>query len=172
MQPSASADSTADAAPGRIDGLRLIGLFKIGKALLLLATTYGLYELLNPDLVEHLHDWINTLTDTFERRLLQRGLNWFDSLGTARAGSIVAVTAFYTLVLLTEGVGLWLRKVWAEWLTVIATASLIPFEVWQFFFGRHHRPLALLGATMLNVIIVGYLAWQLRRTRRARQMKS
>ena len=172
MRPSASADSTAETAPRRIDGLRLIGLFKIGKALLLLATTYGLYELLNPDLIEHLHDWINTLTDTFERRLLLRGLNWFDSLGTARAGSIVAVTALYTMVLLTEGVGLWMRKVWAEWLTVIATASLIPFELWQLFFGHHHRPLALLGATMLNVIIVAYLAWQLRRTRRARQLKS
>jgi uncharacterized membrane protein (DUF2068 family) len=154
----------------RIDGLRLIGLFKIGKAFLLLATTYGLYRMLDPVLVEHLHDWLNTFTDTFERRLLERALDWLDSLGSARIGSILLVTAIYTAVLLTEGIGLWLRKSWAEWLTVIATASLIPFELWQLFFGHHHKPLAVLGATVLNITIVSYLVYQLRlgRARRHR----
>lgn len=161
--------STAKSPARRIDGLRLIGLFKICKALLLLATTYGLYRLLNPALVEQLHDWLNTLTDTFERRQLERALDWFDSLGSARIGSILLVTALYTAVLLTEGIGLWLRKTWAEWLTVIATASLIPFELWQLFFGHHHKPLAVLGATTLNVIIVIYLVLQLRKGRRARR---
>ena len=160
--------ASARPATRRIDGLRLIGLFKIGKALLQLATTYGLYRLLNQDLVEHLHDWMNTLTDSFERRLLQRGLDWLDSLGSARIGSIVAVTSVYTAVLFTEGIGLWLRQTWAEWLTVIATASLIPFELWQLAFGRHHNKLALCGATLLNVIIVIYLAMQLRNARRQR----
>ena len=155
----------------RIDGLRLIGLFKIGKACLLLATTYGLYRLLNPELVEHLHDWLNTLTDTFERRLLERALDWLDSLGSARIGSILMVTALYTTVLLTEGIGLWLRKTWAEWLTTIATASLIPFELWQLLFGHHHKPLAVLGATVLNIAIVSYLVYQLRRGRRARSRR-
>lgn len=160
--------SSSKGTARRIDGLRLIGLFKIGKALLLLATTYGLYRLLNPTLVEHLHDWLNTLTDTFERRLLQRALDWIDALGSARVGSILLVTAIYTGVLLTEGIGLWLHKTWAEWLTVIATASLIPFELWQLFFGHHHKPLAVLGATALNLIIVIYLVRLLRNGRRAR----
>ena len=160
--------SRGTAATRRIDGLRLIGLFKIGKALLLLATTYGLYRLLNPALVDQLHDWLNTLTDTFERRLLQRALDWLDSLGSARVGSILLVTAIYTGVLLTEGIGLWLRKTWAEWLTVVATASLIPFELWQLVFGHHHKPVAVLGATALNVIIVIYLVYLLRKGRRAR----
>jgi uncharacterized membrane protein (DUF2068 family) len=164
--------SPANGSARRIDGLRLIGLFKIGKACLLMATTYGLYRLLNPDLVEHLHDWLNTLTDTFERRLLERALDWFDSLGSSRIGSILLVTAIYTAVLLTEGIGLWLRKTWAEWLTVIATASLIPFELWQLFFGHHHKPLAVLGATVLNIAIVSYLAFQLRRGRRARRQRA
>ena len=154
----------------RIDGLRLIGLLKIGKALLLLATTYGLYRLLNPQLVEHLQDWLVTLTDRFERRLLQRALDWLSSLGNARIGGILVVTGLYTSVLLTEGIGLCLRKIWAEWLTVTVTASLIPFELWQLAFGRHN-PFAVLGATALNVVIVGYLARQLRRAHRARQAR-
>jgi len=147
----------------KIDGLRLIALIKFGKALLLLATTYGLYRLLNPDLVDHLHDWLNSLTDTFERRLLERALDWIDSLGTARIHGILLVTGVYVLVLLVEGTGLWLRKLWAEWLTVIASASLIPFELYHLFFAKSHNPLAVLAATVLNVVIVIYLVGQLRK---------
>jgi uncharacterized membrane protein (DUF2068 family) len=148
------------------DGLRLIGLLKIGKALLLLATTYGLYRMLNPHLVEHLQDWLGTLTDSFERRLLQRALDWLSAPGHARMGGIVVVTGLYTTVLFAEGFGLWMRKIWAEWLTITATASLIPFELWQLLFVRNHNRLAVLAAFTLNVVIVWYLARQLRKARR------
>lgn len=152
----------------KIDGLRLISLVKFGKAALLLATSYGLYKLLNPELVDHLHDWLNSLTDTFERRLLERALDWIDSLGTARIHGILLVTGVYTLILLTEGVGLWLRKVWAEWITVVASASLIPFELFHLLSGKSHNPMAVLAATVLNVVIVIYLAGLLRKNYRLR----
>jgi uncharacterized membrane protein (DUF2068 family) len=111
------------------------------------------------------------LAVTGERRLLERALDWVSALGHTRIGGILVVTSLYTGVLLTEGIGLWLRKTWAEWLTVIATASLIPFELWQLLFGHRHNPLAVLGATALNVVIVLYLAWQLRRARRGRRAR-
>jgi uncharacterized membrane protein (DUF2068 family) len=156
----------------RIDGLRLIGLFKIGKALLLLVTTYGLYRLLDIELVNRLYDWVATLTDNFERRLIERALDWFNGLGHARVSGIVIVTACYTALLLTEGIGLWLRKAWAEWLTVIATASLIPFELLEFIHGKHGRRLAVAAAFVVNVTIVVYLYRQLRRAHQARQAES
>jgi uncharacterized membrane protein (DUF2068 family) len=150
----------------KIDGLRLISLIKFGKAVLLLATSYGLYKLLNPQLVDHLHDWLNSLTDTFERRLLERALDWIDSLGTARIHGILLVTGVYTLILLTEGTGLWLRKLWAEWLTVVASASLIPFELYHLLSGKSHNPMAVVAATVLNIVIVVYLAGLLRKNYR------
>jgi uncharacterized membrane protein (DUF2068 family) len=152
-----------------LDGLRIIGLIKLGKALLVLATTYGLYRLAKPELVDHLYEWLNTLSDNFERRLLERALVWVDSLGTDRLHNIVIVTGVYTGILLAEGIGLMLRKTWAEWLTVIASASLIPFELWRLFFGVHHNTLAVLAATLLNVVIVIYLVRVLQKARRARQ---
>jgi uncharacterized membrane protein (DUF2068 family) len=162
-------DSIATGQHSRaIDGLRLIALIKLGKAALLLATSYGLYKLLNPVLVDHLHEWLNSLTDTFERRLLERGLDWADELGAARIHGILVVTGVYTTILVTEGIGLWLHKIWAEWLTVLASASLIPFELWHLFFGNSHSPPAVLAATTLNVIIVIYLARQLQQTYRQR----
>lgn len=153
----------------RIDGLRLIGLFKIAKALLLMTTTYGLYRLLDIGLVNRLYDWVYSLTDNFERRLLERALDWFSGLGHARISGILIVTACYTALLLTEGIGLWLRKGWAEWLTVVATASLIPFEVLEFIHAHHGRRAAVAAAFVLNVIIVVYLFRQLRRARQRRR---
>jgi uncharacterized membrane protein (DUF2068 family) len=166
MQDSPSANHPARG----LDGLRLIGLIKLGKAALLLATTYGLYRLRKPDVVDQLYDWLNSLTDTFERRLLERGLDWVGSLGADRIHNIVIATSVYTTILLAEGIGLFLRKTWAEWFTVVASASLIPFELWHLFFGVRHNTLAVLAATVLNVVIVIYLVRVLQRARRARQL--
>jgi uncharacterized membrane protein (DUF2068 family) len=158
-------------APRRIDGLRLIGLFKVGKALLLLLTTYGIYQLLDAELVDRLHEWVYSLTDNFERRLLTRGLEWINTLSPAHIGSLVVVTSLYTCVLLVEGLGLWFRQVWAEWLTVIASASLIPFELAQIVGRGHQHRLAVTGAMVLNVVIVLYLVHMLRRRRDSGQAR-
>ena len=55
-----------------------------------------------------------------------------------------------------EGIGLWLQRRWAEWLTVVITASLIPLELWELI----HKPTV--GASLVliaNCLIVGYLYW-------------
>jgi uncharacterized membrane protein (DUF2068 family) len=60
----------------------------------------------------------------------------------------------YGALELVEGAGLWLRKRWAEWLTVIATALLVPFELYELV----HRPSLLKGAGLaVNVVVVAYL---------------
>ena len=162
-------DRTSGTPPVRaLDGLRIIGLIKLGKAALVMATTYGLVRLLKPQLVDQMYDWLYSLTDSFERRLLERALDWADSLGADRIHNIVIATSAYTAILLAEGIGLMLRKTWAEWLTVVASASLIPFELWHLFFGVRHNTWAVLAATVLNVVIVIYLIRVLQKSRRAR----
>jgi uncharacterized membrane protein (DUF2068 family) len=153
----------------RIDGLRVIGLIKLAKAALLVAMTFGLYRLRTAGVVDQLYDWMYSLAESFERRLLERALDWLDSLGTDRIQNIFLATSVYTGIVLAEGIGLMLHKTWAEWLTVIASASLIPFEIWHLFFGQHHNTAAVLATTALNVVIVIYLVRVLRRTQRARQ---
>jgi uncharacterized membrane protein (DUF2068 family) len=59
----------------------------------------------------------------------------------------------------TEGVGLAMRRRWAEYLTVIATGILIPFEVYEVI---HHATLFKVGALLLNLAVVGYLAYRKR----------
>jgi uncharacterized membrane protein (DUF2068 family) len=66
----------------------------------------------------------------------------------------------YGLLELTEGVGLWFRRRWAEWLTVVATSILVPFELWELV----HRPSVLKAAGLVvNILIVIYLVRVVRR---------
>jgi uncharacterized membrane protein (DUF2068 family) len=72
----------------------------------------------------------------------------------------VAIAAIaYALLEGTEGVGLAMRRRWAEYLTVIATGILIPYEAYEVI---HHATLFKVGALLLNLAVVGYLAYRKR----------
>jgi uncharacterized membrane protein (DUF2068 family) len=83
--------------------------------------------------------------------------------GALRATGLLAL--FYCGVLLTEGIGVYRQKRWAEWLMIFATGALIPLEV------RHlwhrvatHRPsLAAILILLANCFIVWFLYLVLRR---------
>jgi len=60
----------------------------------------------------------------------------------------------YGALELVEGVGLWLRKRWAEWLTIIATSLLVPLELYELI--RRATALKTVGLTV-NILIVLYL---------------
>jgi len=159
------------AAPTRrgLDGLRLIALLKFGKALLLLATAYGFYRALNPALAADLQRWSQTITDHFERGLVLKLVDWIHALGPHGIDSALLVTLGYAVMVVTEGTGLWLRRRWGEWLSVVATASLLPFELWKLAHAHGgHRGLVA-GLLALNVLIVIYLWRLLRGGTRARR---
>ena len=58
-----------------------------------------------------------------------------------------------------EGIGLYLRKGWAEWFVVIMTGSLLPLEVYEII---HHVTVLKILLTMGNLIILGYLIYVIR----------
>ena len=49
----------------------------------------------------------------------------------AKLKAISVGTFFYAALMLTEGIGLALRKRWAEYLTIFATSSFIPLEIYE-----------------------------------------
>jgi uncharacterized membrane protein (DUF2068 family) len=74
--------------------------------------------------------------------------------------NVLAIGAIaYALLEGTEGVGLAMRRRWAEYLTVIATGVLIPYEAYEVV---HHVTLFKVGALLLNLAVVGYLAYRKR----------
>ena len=78
-------------------------------------------------------------------------------------------TFFYAALHTVEGLGLILGYHWAEYLVIVATGSLIPFEIYEI--ARKLSPIrvALFG---VNVAIVIYLIFVLRKDRRERVRES
>lgn len=60
-----------------------------------------------------------------------------------------------------ESYGLWTRRRWGEWLTVVATSLLFIPEIWEL--TKSATPLKL-GALLVNIAVVAYLLWRLRRS--------
>jgi uncharacterized membrane protein (DUF2068 family) len=52
-------------------------------------------------------------------------------LTSTRAYRLAAATLAYAILETTEAIGLARRKRWAEWLTILVTASLIPLEAYE-----------------------------------------
>ena len=76
-----------------------------------------------------------------------------------RSGSlrVVAITAaVYCVLEATEAVGLWRERRWAEYLTAVATAGFLPFEIIEL--TKRVTPLKL-GTFVINLAILIYLIW-------------
>jgi uncharacterized membrane protein (DUF2068 family) len=63
-----------------------------------------------------------------------------------------------------EAYGLWRRRRWGEWLTVIATALLMIPEVWEL---TKSTTFFKVGALLVNIAVVLYLLWRLEVTPRS-----
>jgi uncharacterized membrane protein (DUF2068 family) len=135
-------------------GLRVIAIYKAVKTVCLIfvaSVAFGLHQEKNLDHLVHALERL-PLSDS-------HGLRWqlvqlLEEMGPGKFVAIGIVALAYAAIFATEGTGLWLRKHWAEWFTVIATGSLIPFEIYEVF---HKFNLLKLAALLANVAIVIYL---------------
>lgn len=140
--------------------LRLIALFKFLKALLLVAVGMGALELLDPTVAARAQEGLRALATSSDRRVVQDMLPLVSRLSPERLEALGVGAFLYAGLFTTEGVGLWLGKRWAEYLTVIATGSFVPFEIYEL--ARRPGP-ARLAALVLNLAVVVYLIYHLRR---------
>jgi len=152
---------------GRIGGehdafIKVIIVERIAKSTVLLLAAIGL-------LVAGRKGWLDQWGDFAENQLnLDVGHNivvtlLFRLLAYVGAFNHIAIIAtagiLYAALEATEGVGLALRRRWAEYLTVIATGVLIPYEAYEVVL---HATLFKVGALLLNLAVVGYLAYRKR----------
>lgn len=136
-------------------GLRVIALYKMVQALGLLLAAAAAFHLERQRNVDRLIDWLEHLSLSGTGALRQHLVDALAGLGPQRFVVIGLIAIAYAALFITEGVGLWLRKHWAEWFTVIATGSLIPLEAYEVI---EHTSWLKLGILVGNVVIVVYLA--------------
>ena len=145
-------------------GLRLIAGFKVLKGLVLLAVGIGVVNLLHKDIALELDRWADIFRVDPNNYYIHHVLQRLSILDDRKVRQLSVGTFFYSALLLTEGIGLFLGKRWAEFFTVIATSSLVPLEVYEI----TKRPTtAKLVVLLLNIVVVGYLVFELRRKSKA-----
>jgi uncharacterized membrane protein (DUF2068 family) len=142
--------------------IRLIALFKLLKAILLIAVGVGALKLLHRDVASVLEHWVAMLGLDPGNQYVGRALEKAANLSPNKIKDLGVVSFIYAGLFLTEGIGLWLVKRWAEWFTVIITGSLIPFEVYEIH--RHPTPIKIL-VLIINIAVVGYLLYRIRSER-------
>lgn len=137
--------------------LRYIAAYKFIKALGLFLVAVVVLGFVHTPWLEAAATWVQDVPLRTGHSLLMHWMSELLGMDPHRFEVIGIGACVYATLFLVEGFGLWFGKRWAEYLTVFATASLIPFEIWEL--ARHVTPLKI-GAIVLNVAIVIYL-WRI-----------
>jgi len=142
--------------------LRLIAIFKLCKAALLIAVGVSVLKLVHNGGSDALEHWVATLALKPGARYLDEAVSKLASIPPNRLKDVGFGSFVYAALFLTEGTGLWLRRPWAEWFTTIMTASLIPLELYEIV---HHPTIPKTVVLVINVAVVVYLVLQIRKER-------
>jgi uncharacterized membrane protein (DUF2068 family) len=138
--------------------LRMIATYKIGKSIVFLAAGLGVRNLLHKDVSHFLTEYILEYHIDPENRFLHRILEWglvhASTLTDHKIRFISYVAFFLSAIFAAEGVGLYLRKHWAEWLVVVSTGSLLPVEFYELYLSLAWWKFVVMFG---NLFIVAYL---------------
>jgi len=133
-------------------GFMAIAILKLVKGLLLFLIGVGALSLMRRDTTAVVTHWAHMFQVDMHSKFIQR---WLLRLGLMRHRDLAVVAFFYSGLMFTEGIGLLMEKVWAEYMTIFITASFIPIEVYELV--RHATVMR--GCLLaVNVLVVVYLA--------------
>jgi uncharacterized membrane protein (DUF2068 family) len=143
-------------------GLTIIGVGKLIKVAVLLTVGIAALAAVNhdpPKMLEHVANFAGVDHNSHHLHRLVGKVAGVSSkqLATIGFGSFV-----YASLFAVEGVGLLMKKRWAEYLTICITISFIPLEIYEII---HHENTPKVVMLALNVIVAVYLIVRVRRER-------
>lgn len=141
-------------------GLWLIGLFKLSKSLFFFCLGIGALHFLHRDLGDEVMRLVAALKVDPESRFVSVLLDKVDLIDAHRLWQISLATFAYSALALTEGIGLMMEKVWAEYLTLILTISFLPWELFEL---ARQPSWFRLGLLLINLAVLAYILWLLQR---------
>ncbi len=146
-------------------GLRLIAAFKLLKALALIAVGIGALKLLHKDTATIVEHWVNVFRVDPHNHYINLLLEKLSILDDRRLKALSIGTFVYAGIFLVEGVGLALKKRWAEYFTIITTSSFLPIEIYEV---ARRVSAGKILALLINLAVVVYLIVELRGSRKPR----
>ncbi len=139
--------------------IHLIALEKATKGLVLIAVSLKMLSLFGRDVHEWATDFVTRHGIDLTNRYVHAALEKLSGVGNTQLVEMSVVALAYAALLFTEGIGLWLQKRWAEYLTTFATAAFIPFEIYELYDRFTWVRIAIIA---INIFIVWYLATRLK----------
>lgn len=162
-----SQPNTSLSKPRHNRWLILIAAFKVAQALLFIAVGVGALRLVHKDIGDLLLQLARHLRFGPESRFVDFVLDKASIVNDSLLRRIGVGLFAYAALGLTEGIGLYLEKTWAEYFTLVITASFLPWEIFEVF-----RRVTLIrsGLLVVNILVFFYLLKVI--TERARQQRA
>jgi uncharacterized membrane protein (DUF2068 family) len=150
-------------------GVRLIGAFKLASALMLAAAGFGIFRMLNQDMGEAVERFASRLHLDPDNLFIQAVISRLGSVDRTHLVAIGAGTFLYALLEAAEGIGLLLRRRWASYLTIIATALLFIPEGYEI---AHKVNAVRIIVLLVNVAFLVYLIWKLKQEHQSERVSA
>jgi uncharacterized membrane protein (DUF2068 family) len=141
-------------------GFKVIGSLKLLSGLLALAAGMGATRFLAHDPGPKLEHAVTHLGLDPRNQVIHEVIRKLTGLDPTHLRAIAAGTFFYAVLHLIEGIGLILEQTWAGYLVVVATSTLVPFEIYEI--AKKPTPLRF-AVLLLNIGIVVYLIVTIRK---------
>lgn len=138
----------------------LLAAYKLGLGVAMCAVAFELFELLDADVAQLANAWVLRLHADPHNPAIAAILGRVGEVDRTSLQEYAAVSGLFGNVHLVEGVGLWLRKHWAEYVCLLSTALFIPLEIYEIFADPHVVQAAMLA---VNLGVVWYLACRIQR---------
>jgi uncharacterized membrane protein (DUF2068 family) len=135
-------------------GLRVIAAVKLFKGVMLLGIGLGLFGLVNQDLAEMAQKLTDRLNIDPENHYARLFLENVANIQPHTLWHFGLWSLVYSVVLLTEGTGLWLNLHWAKYMVIISTGAFVPEEI---YLCVHKFNWFKLGVLALNIAILAYI---------------
>jgi uncharacterized membrane protein (DUF2068 family) len=135
--------------------LRIIAVYHLLKAVFFFALSFGLKHYVRGDMYVFLQDYLIEPfhfdpTSKYLKILLEKAQDLTPHM--LRFFSYVFFA--YAIIFAIEGVGLYLRQRWAEWMVVIVVTSLLPFELYEIYVKLAWWKV---GLVIGNLLVVAFL---------------
>jgi uncharacterized membrane protein (DUF2068 family) len=144
---------------GHDKGLLALAFFKWFKGFVLLLVGVGFLKLLHHDVETYVQNLLNEFRVDPDNRYLGALLTKLNLLDDKKIKALSGLTFAYSALFLVEGTGLFFEKRWAEYLTIVATVSFIPVEIYELL---KTPSLLKCAALVINVAIAVFLVVKVR----------
>ena len=136
------------------------------KAAALILAGIGILKLIHADVASQLEHWFRMLGFDPGSPYLDSAIQKVTTIPPSKIKDLGIVSFIYAALFLTEGIGLWLLKLWAEWFTVVITSSLLPIEAYEIY--RHPTAIKFV-VIAINMAVVAYLLYRIKKEPRSRR---